>query len=326
MYEKFVEKVDVAKTISIFMHVNPDGDCVGASLALYTYLTNMGKIAHCYIEPGHEIPQNLTFLPNISLFNSKSLKWYDLAIVVDCGDANRLGLVCYEKFLCSDDKLVIDHHFVNVPFTDDIILEPKASSTTEILFKLFEFYNPKFIDKMVATYLFTGLITDTGSFVYPNTNALTYKVAADLCKYGINNYEIVRNAISDYSSNAFALKNRVLSKALFSHENKLVIISFTKDDFDATNTSHSDSKCVIGDVINIKEVLLAVFISATKIETEFKVSLRSKDYVNCSMVAQYFSGGGHFHASGCRIQADSIEAARLQILKTIEVTQCLVDL
>ncbi|MDR0751306.1 MAG: bifunctional oligoribonuclease/PAP phosphatase NrnA [Christensenellaceae bacterium] len=326
MYEKFIEKLDAANTISVFMHINPDGDCVGSSLALTTYLTNMGKTAHCFLEPDYEIPQNLTFLPDITKFNEKSLKWYDLAIVVDCGDANRLGKVCYEKFLCSNDKLVIDHHFVNVPFTEDIILNPKASATTEILFKLFKFYNASYIDKAVATYLFTGLITDTGSFVYPNTNALTYEVAAELCKYGINNYEIVRNSISDFSFNSFKLKNRVLSKAIFMFDNKLALVSFTKEDYAETQTSHPDSKSVIGDVINIKEVMLAVFISATPNDSEFKISLRSKDYVNCSKVAQRFLGGGHFHASGCRIQTDSIETARTQLLKAIQETQCLVDL
>ncbi|MDR2266543.1 MAG: bifunctional oligoribonuclease/PAP phosphatase NrnA, partial [Christensenellaceae bacterium] len=280
MYENFIKKVGSADTISIFMHINPDGDCVGSSLALYAYLKNMGKRVNCFLEPGHVIGDNLQFLPNIKEFNRTELKHYDLAIAVDCGDANRLGLKCYDLFCKSDEKLVIDHHYNNSKFTDDVILESHAAATTEILYKIFNANDASYIDIDVATCLFTGLVTDTGAFVFSSTTKQTFATAAALSGYGLDTYSIIRRVLSEYSIEAFHLKNRVLSRAEFLFDNKVAIITFSSEDFEATNTTELDTKPIIGNILNISSVLLAVSISFSTRTTDYKVSFRSKDKIN----------------------------------------------
>jgi phosphoesterase RecJ-like protein len=323
MYEKFIKKVNCADSIAIFMHVKPDGDCVGSSLGLYKFLINMGKKAYCMIEPGQKISENLKFLPNIDVFDKAPPRKVDLAIAVDCGDSGRLGQKCYARFSKCEEKLVIDHHAIGEQFSD-MILETKAAATTEILYKIFKETDPSLIDKEVATCLFTGLMTDTGSLVYASTTYETYMIASELCKLGADNYKIIRSAIKERSINAFKLANRVLANTEFSFDNRIAIAAFSLQDFSATNTSEEDTKALVSSLVDIIGVLLAVTITQTPSD-EFKISFRSKDHVNAGACSLYFGGGGHFYAGGCTIRALNVEEVKKQIYEMVVETKCLMD-
>jgi len=309
MYETAIKKLHAAHTVSVFMHINPDGDCVASSLALYAYLTNAGKTVHCFMEDGNKYKDNLAFFPFIEVINRDLLKKYDLSVAVDCATSARLGLKSYKKFQKSDDQLCVDHHLNNTPFVETMILEPTAASTTQILYKIFKEFDPKYIDKNVATLLYAGLVTDSGGMTFQSTSPETMRIAAELSGYGVDIYNVNRKLMKDVKLSVFKLTNRVLSKAEFFFDNRVGIVTFRDEDFSITGTSVEDTEGIINRVIDIAEVKIAVAVSESE-PGVYKVGIRTKDGIDAGAIAGAFGGGGHFNASGCRIFGDYSEGIK----------------
>ncbi len=300
-YKRVKDEIIKAHKIALFMHINPDGDCIGSVLALYMFLKKMDKDVCCF-SANQEIPvpKKLQFLPHSNEFNSCKDKKFDLSICLDVADPSRLGDQVFKIFLGGKTKIVIDHHVQHVDFVNIVLREHEAASTTQILYKLLCFIDKSIIDKDIATALYAGLVTDSGAFSFSNTSKETMFVAGELISYGIDNSEINRKLIKDLTIDVFNLKNRVYSNAKFYEKNQLGIIVFRKEDFIATKTSENETEGLINGIINIDSVELAVSISEIG-DKQFKVSFRSKHNVNASACAKCFGGGGHFFAAGCRV-------------------------
>lgn len=312
MYEKFVKKLYEAETVAIFMHVNPDGDAVGSSLAFYLFLKKLGKQPYVFLEEGNTIRDNLNFLPSIDVINSAELKHYDLSVALDCGAASRIGKSCFKKFLCADDFACIDHHSESTPFVDDYILEPKAAATAQILYKVFKEIDEKCIDIDVATCLFTAIAADSGSLTFSSTTQETFAVAAELSAYNVDAYSINRALYKDTKKSVYELSNRVLSRTEFYYDDTFALISFRNEDFLETGTTQADTEGIINRVIDIIGVKIAVSVAEAG-ENTYKIGIRSKDGADASALAAVFGGGGHFNASGCRIY-DSFDNTVVKIL------------
>lgn len=321
MYERITKKLFSAESIAVFNHVNPDGDCIGSSLALYHYLRNLGKEVYVFTEDKSDIRENLSFLPAIDVINSKELKRYDLGIAVDCGSAPRMGKECSKIFFKKcDDLACFDHHATSSPFVEDLIFE-NVASTTQILYKFMVENDESAIDKNVATCLYAGMVTDSGAFTFNNVTSETMEIASKLLKYGIEGHSIVFKLMKEESPAVYALKTKVLSRAQFFHEGRVGLIAFLKDDFAATNTRSNDTEGAINNVINVTGVKIAFSLVEMEDQPAFKVGIRSKDGVDAGKLASLFGGGGHFNASGCRIYANLTET----IKKLLDASKYILD-
>ncbi len=304
MYERITKRLFSAETVAVFMHINPDGDCVGSSLAMYRYLTNLGKKVDVYIEKKEDIRENLNILPGIETIGVCENNRYDLGIALDCGSANRMGTKCAKVYFdkCAE-RICFDHHETAEPFADETVFE-NVAATAQILYKFFKENDASAIDKEVATCLYAGILTDTGALSFSNTTDETLSIAVELRGYGINAYELVYKLVKEERREIFELKNRVLGAAKFFLDDRMGLISFMRTDFDATHTSDKDTEGIINSVINIEGVKIAVSVAEMSDKKAFKVGIRTKDDVNAGKFAALFGGGGHFNASGCRIYAD----------------------
>ena len=304
------------------MHINPDGDCVGSALALSKFLTNMGKTAHVFLEPNNPLRYGLESLPLVETINANELKTYDLSVAVDCADSSRLGTSSLDKFIRAKEHFMIDHHASGVPFTEEYIIEPKSASCTEVLYKIFKEAGKKYIDKDIATLIFAGLISDSGSLSFSSTTKESYLTCAELCDYGIDRISIIRSVFSETTKNAFTLKMRIANRAEFYEDGRIGLLSFFEKDFKETSTTQSDTDGAINLVANIKGVSVALSLAELN-PNAFKVGIRTKNGVDAGKIAGYFGGGGHFSASGCRIYSDYETAVK----KLLEATRkCLTDL
>ncbi len=307
MYERITKKLFSAETIALFMHINPDGDCVGSSLALYHYLLNMGKDVYVFTEEKADIRENLKILPNIDVINSRALKRYDLGIALDCGAASRMGKICSGVFFNKcEDHACFDHHQTSEPFVEDLVFE-NVAATCQILYKFMVENDESFIDRNVAMCLYAGMVTDSGAFSFSNTTEETLQIAAKLLKYGLNSYEIIFKLTKEERPEVFKLKARTLSNAQFFLDGRVGLITFLQDDFKETGTLPKDTEGMINNIVNVKGVKLAISISEMEGVSAFKVGVRSKDGVDAGKFAALFGGGGHFNASGCRIYATLTE-------------------
>lgn len=300
-YQEIIDNLSMAGTIAVYMHINPDGDSVGSSLAMYRFLTKLGKTVHCFsANTPFAVPKKLQFLPFSEEMNKNlPLKKYDVSLGLDVGDAGRLGDELFKQFLRGQTKIVIDHHEDNEDFADITLREYKSASTTQILYKLLKLWSISNIDKDIATLLYAGIVTDSGGFSFSNTSTETHNVAGELLTYEIDSADINRRLMKDIEKNVFMLRNKVLAKSEFHSDDKIGIITFTKEDFLSTGTTEADTEGSINIILNVDSIEIAISIAEVDIK-KYKISFRTKHNVSAGACAKAFGGGGHFHAAGCR--------------------------
>ena len=290
------------KKIAIVGHVRPDGDCIGASLALYNYIdlldSNIKK--YIYLE---EINSSFSFLKNSdSIKSKKDIEDFDLVICLDCADIFRVGIIRdlnikYKKSIC------IDHHVSNRGFADINIINPQASSTCEVLFDLLD---KEKINKSIAECLYTGIVSDTGIFRYPATSVNTMKIASYLMSKKINFSKIIDDTYITKTYKQQKLLAKAIDNANLFFDNKCIISFIANDYLKELEAAPQDLDGIAGVLRDTKGIEISVFIHELD-NSIFKISFRSKEYIDVNELASKFDGGGHIRAAGGRSK-DTLEA------------------
>jgi phosphoesterase RecJ-like protein len=239
-------------------------------------------------------PSHYAFLPEYDEFNVKKFDKYDLVISVDCADESRLGRY-YSYFKKAKVAVNIDHHITNPQFGAVAHVEPTASSTCELIYDLIS--DDYKIDKEVATYLYLGISTDTGHFRHNNTTTHTFEVASKLLKAGADVEFIINGVYRNNTKNKLDLIATAIKSFRFFDDDKIVVITITRDDLAKCGCALSDTEGIIDYGMSISKVQVAVCMSEQNIRS-YKVSFRSKG-ADVAKSAMVFGGGGHKLASGC---------------------------
>lgn len=289
------EKLIKAESVVILGHVHPDGDCVGSCLALYNYLTERypDRSIDVYLQPP---ALKFSYLKNFDkIRNDPSTgRTYDLGIALDSGDRERLGE--FGIYLdTASDSLCVDHHITNTRFAADNVVADGASSTCEVLFGLMD---EEKISKAVAECIYTGIIHDTGVFKYSNTSANTMAVAGKMMEKGIQFASI----IDDSFYRKTYVQNQILGRALLESitflDGRCIFSAVRGKDMEFYGVDSKDLDGIVDQLKITEGVECAVFMYETG-NQEFKVSMRSNNFVDVSRIAAYFGGGGHVRAAGC---------------------------
>lgn len=288
---ELINSIAAANKILIVGHMRPDGDCLGAGLALRRLVQNEGKSADLMYDS--DLPQHYSFMEHFDCINKQTHDKYDLLIVVDCGDALRMGR--YSKMLGKVKSIQFDHHITNNGFADINFVNHKKSSTCEILADVLLPLGK--VDSLMATYLYTGLSTDTGHFMHNNVTANVFEKAAMLMELGAQAYTTNKNLYRSTTKNKTKLIARAINSMKFLADDSICIISVRANDLAETGCVISDTEGLIDYAMNMKSVQIAACMSQQD-EHKFKVSFRSKGY-NVSECAAVFGGGGHVQAAGC---------------------------
>lgn len=298
---------------AILLHVRPDGDSIGSSLALGLGLQKLGKTA--VMVRADDLPDNMKFLDGID----QVVHWqevlasggrYDAAILVDCSDLGRVG-PSVELMQRAGRVINLDHHVSNVRFGDFNYIEPTAAAAGEVIYAILRDLGVE-LDERIATALYAAIVTDTGSFRYENTSAGTHELVADLIRYGVRPAEASRAIWENRPVAALRLVERALRSLGISEDGRLAWVFLTRDDFAQCGARALDAE----GVVNYPRVIAGVEVAAFFIEEsvpgpdgpgEVKVSLRSNRWVDVSQVAAAFAGGGHARAAGCMLQGTLTE-------------------
>lgn len=290
----FSSMIHKAETIAIGGHVRPDGDCVGSCLGLYHYLTDCypQKKIDVYLEP---IPQRFDFLNGTDKIQHEDdgSIMYDLFITLDCGDSERLGFA-KTVFDRSDKKICIDHHVSNSGFADWDYIQPEASSTSELVCLFLE---EDRITRTIAECLYLGIVHDTGVFQYSNTAPETMITAAKLMKTGINASWIIEKTFYEKTYAQNCILGYTLQSARLSLGGACIVSTLTKEEMERYGVRPSDLEGIVSQLRMTTGVEVAIFVYELS-DGDYKVSMRSNDKVDVSVVAQKFGGGGHKKAAG----------------------------
>lgn len=313
--DKFKELVDNAETIAIASHINPDGDNLGSTLALRKSLELYGK--NVELLANDTIDDYLHFLPEKENYKEASREAYDLFMILDCSEFDRIGDSLTPIAKASKNTLVIDHHVGGGIDTDLNLIYDTAPATCELVFEIIERLDLP-IDKDIASLIYTGLCTDTNRFLYSNVTEYTFYVAGRLLSLGADSEYIYRNLYQSKPMKVMKFQTEVISNAEFMDKKAYSIIS--KDLVKKHGVQMGDAETIVGMLRDIDEVGVSMILKEYD-NGEYKVSLRSKD-VDVARVARENGGGGHIKASGFSIFDDSLEAASkkaIAILKEIDV-------
>ena len=295
MIDNLLKEIGNPDTIGITGHVRPDGDCVGAVLGMYAYLSNVYKDAkiRVFLEKPAEMYSFLRGYDQID----ESFAYpgqFDVFICLDSGDIDRIEKAD-KLFLGARKSICIDHHVSNSGFGDVFHVEPEASSTCEILTRLFE---DEYMDTDVAKALYTGIAHDTGVFRYSCTGPDTFIALSKLVKYDFDGSKITDETFYQKTYMQNQLLGRSLLESILFMDGKCIASSIDRRAMDFYGATGKDLDGIVNQLQITKGVEVAIFMH--EIGTlEYKVSLRSNGKVNVADVASYFGGGGHVRAAGC---------------------------
>ncbi len=285
------KKIKKAKVITIFRHIKPDGDASGAQLGLkYLILSNFkDKKVYCM---GEENKRWQTFLGAVDTNVSDKIVESSLAIVLDVGDIKRVD---DQRFLKAREIIKIDHHIFVEKFTVNSLewVDTSFSATCEMIIKIAH-DNKAILSKESATALFTGLVTDSGRFLYSNVNEKTFQYAAYLLQAGID-----MNAIYDYiySEDEVSIRFKGYCQQNFIRTpNGLAYNKITKELLQQFNVSSNFGAGIVNVLANMKGVHIHAHFSDRE-EGKVKIEIRSKE-IPVNVVAAKYGGGGHKLAAG----------------------------
>jgi phosphoesterase RecJ-like protein len=304
------EAIYQSQTIVMACHVNPDGDALGSMLGLALTLISMGKTVVCLSEDG--VPDILKFLPGAELIRRTTDQIeFDLALVVDSGDLPRVGKTVQPIIGRAKQVIDIDHHVTTGAFGDIRVLDARAASTAEIVYALLVALEIA-VTPEVATCLFTGVITDTGSFRFQNVTPNTLHVAAALLEAGAPPAYISENVFENRTFAATRLLGHALSSLAQTANGRIVWASITASDFAEIGATDQDTEGIVSYVRGVRDTEVGILFREMA-GGGIRVSLRSRETVNVAEVAQKFGGGGHRMASGCTVNLPLAEAESVVI-------------
>lgn len=306
--------IDNSKSIYIVAHVNPDGDAIGSTYGMYFALKKLGKDVHVIMPEYSEV---FKFLPDVMKICEKDIyvENYDLLIALDASDKSRLA-ISDDAYSRAKNVIMLDHHQISHPYGDVRYINDKLSSASEVVFNFIEYLGITFDEKM-ATYVYMGMMTDTGSFNYCNTSSQTHRAVAKLIDAGAD-YVYVCKKLNDTIKEA---KLRLIAKTIDNmevyNEGK---VRYSLVDYNTINSlglDEEDAEGMTNYLRMVEGTEVGIYVRGKKDGT-YKVSMRSIGNVDISKIAIENGGGGHPRAAGFTIYED-LDAVKDKILKAVEV-------
>ncbi|MBL7151567.1 MAG: bifunctional oligoribonuclease/PAP phosphatase NrnA [Candidatus Omnitrophica bacterium] len=312
---------DCIKRNKIFLlttHTSPEGDALGSQLAFYRLLEKLGKQAMMINED--PCPSGYEFLPGVQKIKKFSRKAedirFDCLVTLDCADLKRTGEV-HRLNTQAKPVLNIDHHISNQGFGDINWIEPSASSCAEMVYLLYKKLKIP-LDKESAICLYAGILTDTGSFHYSNTSALTHKIVSHLLGFGLDIPRIYKYIYENVPYQEMKLLADILPGMRSCAQGRIIWFQIKHNLLRGRRLAFDLSENILNFGRAVKGVdVVALFKENLGVKDEIRVSLRSHGRVDVNKIASFFGGGGHKNASGTTIRG-KIDPVRNRVLRKIK--------
>ena len=304
-----------AQRISTFCHENPDGDTLGAAIAIAMAAERLGKQSE--VVSGDPPPPFLSFLPGVERVVRSPALEPDVAVVVDAGELSRIGPVLTEQadWFAQARVVNIDHHVSNPGYGEAVWIDPEAAATCELVTLLLPELGVA-LDAELATALMAGIVQDTHTFAHPNTTARTLRVAAQLVEAGAPLAAIHRAVYADRPYSTLALWGLMLAGIGQRAGRRIVFASMTAAMLASTGEQPTASEGFIDLLASTKMADVTILFKEVGPQ-ETRVSVRTTARADAVAITSAFGGGGHVRAAGCTV-ASPLEAACEQVLAEAE--------
>jgi len=293
--------------IVIVPHKNPDGDAIGSTLALWHYLKNSGQEA-VIIAP-NDFPKFLKWMPKqeeIIIFEKETLSAQrhidaaSLIFTLDFNHLSRVGDMQQSLENANAEFIMIDHHQQPADYAKVTYSDVSMSSTCEMVYNFLEFLDATdMITPEIADCIYTGIMTDTGSFKYSSTTSRTHKVVAELIDKGAQNMAIHNHVFNTNSPSRLHILGCALKNMVILEEYRTAYITLSQEELDKYNYKKGDTEGIVNYGLTLDNIIFAVIFIENKDEGIVKISFRSQgDFSVNEFARAHFSGGGHNNAAG----------------------------
>lgn len=303
------ELLSTPKKIVIVPHTNPDGDAIGSTVGLYHYLKKYSHEATVIVP--NDYPSYLKWVPgneevviydyNMAACNTL-IEEADLIFTLDFNALYRTGNMegVIEKSRAI--KVLIDHHQEPHDYAKFVYSDVSMSSTCQMVYHFIEMLDDtNHIDAQIATCLYLGIMTDTGSFRFPSTSSTTHRIIADLIDKGADNTQIYNMVYDTNSVDRLQLLGCALNNLNVFPDLRTAYISLSQDELNTYHYKKGDTEGVVNYALSLENIVFAVIFIENKQEGIIKLSLRSKgDFSVNDFARAHFNGGGHINAAGGR--------------------------
>ncbi|RVT71337.1 bifunctional oligoribonuclease/PAP phosphatase NrnA [Flavobacterium sufflavum] len=295
------------KKIAIIPHRNPDGDAMGSTLGLYHFLRKNNHEA-TVISP-NEFPEFLAWLPGSEMVHvfetdkencTKILEQADIVFTLDFNAFHRVGEMEKVLEVLDTTYIMIDHHQKPDDYAAYTYSNTSFGSTCEMVYNFISFLNQKDqIDKIIGTCIYTGILTDSGSFKFPNTTGNTHRIVAELIDLGVENTKIPNLLFDNSSYNRLQLLGRALQNLKVLAEHKTSYTKLSQEELNNFNYEKGDTEGIVNYGLSIKGIQFTAIFIENKDEKIIKISFRSQgDFDVNEFAREHFNGGGHRNAAG----------------------------
>ncbi|WP_417368391.1 DHH family phosphoesterase [Flavobacterium beibuense] len=314
------------KKIAIIPHRNPDGDAMGSNLGLYHFLKLKGHDV-TVIAP-NEFPDFLNWLPaseTVKVFEKDNadctaiLKNCDIIFTLDFNVLSRTGDMMEAALKeLTTTFIMIDHHQKPGDYAKYMFSEPNYGSTCEMVYHFINALGEaSLIDKTIATCLYTGIVTDSGSFRFPLTTGTTHRIVAEFIDKGVDNSEIHSLLYDNHSNNRLQILARALHNMKVLPEYKTSYTYLSQDELNSLGHTKGDTEGIVNYGLSMKDINFTAMFTENKEEGIIKISFRSKDGFDVNQYArEYFNGGGHINAAGGKSN-EGLEATLQKFIATL---------
>lgn len=309
-------RLESTRRILLVPHKNPDGDAIGACLALYHYFSRQGHQVDL-ISP-NDFPEFLKWMPGttaVEFFEGrreeaqKKIEAADLVFTLDFNTLDRSGAMEGPLQQCAATFVMIDHHQSPGSYAEFTFSDTGMSSTCEMVYHFLTALGAEdAIDIHIATCLYTGILTDTGSFKYAATTPTTMRVAADLMERGAPHTRIHRDIFDTNRPQRLQLLGCALQNLVILPDYRTAYITLSQEELNRHDFRKGDTEGFVNYGLSLKEVALAAIFIENREEGIVKISFRSQGDFSVNQLARdHFEGGGHRNAAGGR-STDTLEA------------------
>ena len=320
-FEEFAAALVEGDEFAIFPHVDPDGDALGASVALALALSSIGKNVKILIDEaedgGLDIKEELLFIDGKKQFFTVYSSFVDektYGVMMDCGEISRIAGRSNrdQVFKKCNKTFCLDHHASSTPLADFNVIIPETAATCQLVWQLFKALQKYglIVDKAMAEAVYVGILTDTGGFRYSNTSAETHIIASEIFALGADHYAISKQVFESNPFRSMKLKFAAMGVANFSCGNRVAITYVDSKMLKSAGATLKDSDGIVEELRNIDSVEIAC-LCKEQADGSVKVSMRSKTSIDVSKIGMKFSGGGHKRAAGCTIHKPIAEAVKM---------------
>lgn len=300
--ERIREAIHARDRFVVSSHARPDGDSIGSQMAMAYALRALGK--EVVVVNRDPAPAPLLAFPGVSSIRVAEAVTgaFDAALVMECSDLARTGVQGLDRYFI----LNIDHHPGNAAYGAINWFDGDAAACAEMVFDIVRVLGVP-LSPEIATHIYVGIVTDTGSFHYSNISARTFDICRQLVEAGVEPPRVARSIFDSNTLGRLKLFGSVLSSVELEDQGRLAVVCVDRAMATAAGGTYEDTEGLINLPLTVKEIQAVVFFK--EMEThEYRVSMRSKGDIDVNAVAKRYGGGGHKNASGCTVHGGYAEA------------------